>query len=111
MTGFSLIIPVHNEAPILEANASGLDRYLSSIKDLDYEIILACNGCVDASVDIAGRLERENPRITRLIIEGRGLGTAIKAASQGARREMLMFYAIDLPFREDVIGEHVYNSQ
>ena len=110
MTGFSLIIPVHNEAPILEANASGLDRYLSSIKELDYEIILACNGCVDASVDIAGRLERENPRIRRLIIEGRGLGTAIKAASQGARHEMLMFYAIDLPFGVDVIGESIKAS-
>src|SRR4030067_2893327 len=110
MTGFSLIIPVHNEAPILEANASGLDRYLSSIKELDYEIILACNGCVDASVDIAGRLERENSRIRRLIIEGRGLGTAIKAASQGARHEMLMFYAIDLPFGVDVIGASIKAS-
>lgn len=110
MTGFSLIIPVYNEAPILEANASGLDRYLSSIKDLDYEIILACNGCVDASVDIAGRLEGENPRIRRLIIEGRGLGTAIKEAAQAARGEMLMFYAIDLPFGVDVIGESIKAS-
>ncbi|CAG1065374.1 hypothetical protein BAC1_00955 [uncultured bacterium] len=110
MTGFSLIIPVHNEAPILEANAKALDRYLASVKGLDYEIILACNGCVDSSVDIAARLESENPGIRRLVIEGRGLGTAIKAASKAAKHEMLMFYAIDLPFGLEVIGESIRAS-
>jgi glycosyltransferase involved in cell wall biosynthesis len=110
MTGFSLIIPVHNEAPILEANAKALDRYLASVKGLDYEIILACNGCVDSSVDIAARLESENPRIRLLVIEGRGLGTAIKEASKAAKHEMLMFYAIDLPFGLEVIGESIRAS-
>ncbi len=110
MTGFSLIIPVHNEAPILEANAKALDRYLASVKGLDYEIILACNGCVDSSVDIAAKLESENPGIRRLVIEGRGLGTAIKAAAKAAKHEMLMFYAIDLPFGLEVIGESIRAS-
>jgi glycosyltransferase involved in cell wall biosynthesis len=110
MTGFSLIIPVHNEAPILEANAKALDRYLASVKGLDYEIILACNGCVDSSVDIAAKLESQNPRIKRLVIEGRGLGTAIKAAAKAAKHEMLMFYAIDLPFGLEVIGESIRAS-
>lgn len=110
MTGFSLIIPVHNEAPILEANAKALERYLASIEGLDYEIILACNGCVDASVDIAGKLEGENSRIRLLAIEGRGLGTAIKAAAMAASHEMLMFYAIDLPFGLEVIGESINAS-
>jgi len=111
MTGFSLIIPVHNEAPILEANTLALDRYLASIKGLDYEIILACNGCVDSSEAIAASLERGNPRIRRLVIEGRGLGTAIKAASVAASHDMLMFYAIDLPFGLEVIGESIRASR
>ncbi|MBI2401075.1 MAG: glycosyltransferase, partial [Deltaproteobacteria bacterium] len=110
MTGFSLIIPVHNEEPILETNALVLDRYLSSIKGLDYEIILACNGCVDASENIAQKLADKNRRIRRLTIEGRGLGTAIKAAAMAARHDMLMFYAIDLPFGVDVIGESIKAS-
>lgn len=111
MTGLSLIIPVHNEAPILEANTLVLDGYLASIKGLDYEIILACNGCVDSSESIAAALERKNPRIRRLVIEGRGLGTAIKAASLAASHGMLMFYAIDLPFGLDVIGESIRASK
>lgn len=110
MTGFSLIIPVHNEAPILEANTRALDRYLASIRGLDYEIILACNGCVDSSEEIAGKLAKENVRIKHLSIEGRGLGTAIKTAALAAKHEMLMFYAIDLPFGLDVIGESVEAS-
>lgn len=107
MKGFSLIIPVHNEAPILEANAKALDRYLASIGGLDYEIMLACNGCVDSSEEIAARLAKANRRITHLSIEGRGLGTAIKAASRAARHDMLMFYAIDLPFGLEVIGQSI----
>lgn len=110
MTGFSLIIPVHNEAPILEANANALDRYLSSVEGIDWEIILACNGCVDSSEEIAGRLAKGNERIRHLSIEGRGLGTAIKAAAEAAKNEMLMFYAIDLPFGLDVIGESIEAS-
>ncbi|MCC6502559.1 MAG: glycosyltransferase [Deltaproteobacteria bacterium] len=110
MRGFSLIIPVHNEAPILEANALALDRYLSSIKGLDYEIILACNGCVDSSGEIAAHLAKRSRRIKNLSIEGRGLGTAIKAASVAAAHDMLMFYAIDLPFGLEVIGESVKAS-
>ena len=110
MRGFSLIIPVHNEAPILEANALALDKYLSSIKGLDYEIILACNGCVDSSEEIAAHLAKRSRRIRHLSIEGRGLGTAIKAASGAAAHDMLMFYAIDLPFGLEVIGESVKAS-
>lgn len=110
MTGFSLIIPVHNEAPILEANALALDKYLASIRDLDYEIILACNGCVDSSEEIAARLAKRSRRIKHLSIQGRGLGTAIKAASVAASHQMLMFYAIDLPFGLEVIGESVKAS-
>ena len=110
MTGFSLIIPVHNEAPILEANALALEKYLASIEGLDYEIILACNGCVDSSEEIAAALAKSTPRIKHLSIEGRGLGTAIKAAAVAASHEMLMFYAIDLPFGLEVIGESVKAS-
>lgn len=110
MTGFSLIIPVHNEALVLEANALALDRYLSSIGGLDYEIILACNGCTDSSEEIAASLARRNSRIVHMSIKGRGLGTAIKAAAGSAAHDMMMFYAIDLPFGLEVIGESVKAS-
>jgi len=110
LTGFSLIIPIHNEAPILEVNAKALDKYLSSITGLDYEIILACNGCTDSSDEIAGRLSEAGKRIRHLSIEGRGLGAAIKEAALASRHEMLMFYAIDLPFGLDVIGRSIETS-
>lgn len=108
--GFTLIIPVHNEEPILEANAKALDDYLNGIQGLKYEIILSCNGCTDGSEDIARRLAKSRKSIRHLSIEGRGLGNAIREAVYNASYEMMMFYAIDLPFGLDIIGQSIEAS-
>lgn len=110
MRGFSLIIPVHNEEPTLRANVTAMDSYLSSLGGLDYEILLACNGCTDASERIAAALAAGNGRIRHLSLESRGLGNAIREAAARARHDTLMFYAVDLPFGLDVIGESLEAS-
>ena len=107
MKGFSLIIPVHNEARVLYENARALSAYLSTLEGIDSEVLLSCNGCTDGSEEIAERLAKEDGRIRHLSLKARGLGAAIKEASGHARHEMLMFYAIDLPFGLSVIGESI----
>ena len=110
MKCFSLIIPVHNEGKVLEENARALSMYLSTLPGMDSEVLLSCNGCTDDSEEIAARLAEEDRRIRHLSLKARGLGAAIKEASGHARHEMLMFYAIDLPFGVDVIGESIKAS-
>src|SRR3972149_8614401 len=102
---FSLIIPIHNEEPILEKNTVRLYEYLKGLKGLKaVEIILAMNGCTDASEDIAKGLAERCPGVKSLWIDGRGLGVAIHKAAHAAQYEAMMFYAIDLPFGLSVIG-------
>lgn len=101
---FSLIIPIHNEEPILRKNVRLLYERLSANPLLgSFEIILACNGCTDASVEIAAELEKENPSIRHLALQERGLGNAIRVAAMAASYEPMMFYAIDLPFGLNVL--------
>lgn len=110
MKGFSLIIPVHNEGKVLYENARALSGYLAAIKDVDYEVLLSCNGCTDDSEEIAAKLAKEDRRMRHLSLKARGLGSAIKEASGHAGHDMLMFYAIDLPFGLSIIGESIKAS-
>lgn len=108
MADFTLIIPIHNEESILAKNAVLLHDYLKTLPFVDsFEIILSLNGCADASEKISRELNRSYPSIRYLTIEGRGLGAAIKAAAMAASYDMMMFYAIDLPFGLNVIGESI----
>src|SRR3989304_8898722 len=107
MKCFSLIIPVHNEARVLYENARALSAYPPTLEGIDPEVLLSCNGGTDRAEEIAERLAKEDGRIRHLSLKARGLGAAIKEASGHARHEMLMFYAIDLPFGLSVIGESI----
>jgi len=108
MPDFTLIIPIHNEESILGANAVALYGYLKTLAYIDsFEIILSLNGCTDGSEKISAGLEKSHPGIRHIIIDGRGLGTAIKQAAEVASYDMMMFYAIDLPFGLKVIGSSI----
>ncbi len=107
-TSFTLILPVHNEEAILEKNAVAIHAYLASLASTpSFEIILACNGCTDRSEKISASLARAYPNIRHMSIEGRGLGNAIKQAAMAASSDMMMFYAVDLPFGLNIIGESI----
>ncbi|MDP2690176.1 MAG: glycosyltransferase [Deltaproteobacteria bacterium] len=107
----TLVIPVHNEAEILRRNAVALHDFLSSCPQLEsFEIIFSCNGCTDGSEEICRELSRRYPRIRHIVIAGRGLGNAIRAAVEESSFEAVMFYAIDLPFGLSVIGDSIRAS-
>ncbi|MCP5022289.1 MAG: glycosyltransferase [bacterium] len=57
-----LVLPAHNEESVLERN---LERVLAGLRG-DVQVLVACNGCSDATVQIARRFE---PRIRVLDLE------------------------------------------
>lgn len=108
MADFTLIIPIHNEEAILRKNALALHDYLKTVPLAgSFEIILSLNGCTDGSERISKELAAAYPGIRYITIAGRGLGAAIKAAALAASSDMMMFYAIDLPFGLQVIGASI----
>ena len=103
----SIVLPVYNEAALLERSVAALAEYASAAPLLDrFEIILVCNGCGDGSNEISRMLAARDPEhIRALCLTTRGLGLAIRAGIEAAAYEHVMFYAVDLPFGLHVIGD------
>lgn len=104
----TVIIPIHNEAPILEENLKKLTTYLDRVRNLtDYELLLVCNGCVDGSEALCKAFSEGSEKVRTLVVPSRGLGSAIGEGIKAATFDAMIFYAIDLPFGLEVIKESV----
>jgi len=102
--GVSLVIPIHNEADVLEENVSKFDDYMLSL-NVPYEILLCDNGSSDDSFEISKKISLIRRGVKVLHEDKRGLGIGIKLGILNSRFENIMFYAIDLPFGLEIIKE------
>lgn len=105
----TVVLPVHNEEAILERNVVALVRHLDASDQLDdFELLLVCNGCRDSSERVSAELADRFPgRVRAICLDVRGLGHAIRAGIREASYDLIMFYAVDLPFGLEVIDESV----
>ncbi len=93
MPGYSVLIPVYNEAEILEAKLGELSAYLDR-EAPDYDIIVCSNGSTDGTDEI-GRGIR-NPRVRFISVPERGVGLAFRRMVEEARTEKLVSIDVDL---------------
>ncbi len=91
----SVVIPVYNEAAILETAASELVAGLTS-RGLDFEVIFAENGSKDGTPDILARLAASNPRLRWFHSETPNYGVALKRGILESRGELVVCDEIDL---------------
>lgn len=91
----SVVIPVYNEAEILEASVRELVRGLETVTDA-FEIILAENGSRDATVSIGASLHAEDPRIQIFSHPEPNYGGALRAAIFRASGMYVICEEIDL---------------
>ena len=91
----SIVIPVYNEASIVEQAglelAQGLDQ-----RGWDYEIIFAENGSRDSTREILERMTATHPRLRWFHSDQPNYGAALKAGIQLARGELVVCDEIDL---------------
>jgi glycosyltransferase involved in cell wall biosynthesis len=102
----SLIIPVHNEALILENNTKSILRYLKTILT-HYEILLIENGSQDDTVNIANTLNQENEFVRVISINQPCLGEALKRGFKESIYDKVIFFPIDLSVSLNFIKESV----
>lgn len=92
----SVVIPIYNEAEILEASVSGLFDELGAA-GIEFEIVLAENGSRDATVAIAERLAARWPRQLRWFSYPEpNYGAALREAIFRARGTYVICEEIDL---------------
>lgn len=91
----SVVIPVHNEEGIL---LSAVHDLLVRMPDLhrSYEIILAENGSVDRTIEIASDLSEKHPEVTYFSADQPNYGLALRQGIDRARGAYVMCDEIDI---------------
>jgi dolichyl-phosphate beta-glucosyltransferase len=90
----SVVVPIYNEARVLEASLARLHTFLSSLGE-EFEVVCVDDGSRDES---AGILSRETSLRVRTIThsENRGKGAAVRTGCLAARGERVVFMDADL---------------
>ena len=96
MTAVSVVIPVYNEAELLEQSVAELQRGLAEIGLEDYEIWLAENGSRDATARLAAGLAAGDPRIRTFSCAEPNYGAALREGIERAVGEFVVCEEIDL---------------
>src|SRR5215211_6908100 len=90
------VIPVYNEAHVLEKSVATLSEYLERRLPYDWRIVVADNASTDATLAVATRIGDENRRVNVLHLDQKGRGRALKAAWLGSDAGVLSYMDVDL---------------
>ena len=94
-----MVIPVYNEEGILSASIADLTEKLAQstkLGGLTFEIILAENGSVDRTVEVAHELMKRRPELSMIHSDQPDYGRALKKGIRNARGEYVICDEIDL---------------
>lgn len=92
----SVVVPVYNEAAILETTLRELVPFLQGL-GYDFEVVLVDDGSVDASLGILRRAAADDPRlVVEALPENRGKGAAVRHGMLTARGRRVLFMDADL---------------
>lgn len=100
-TPISLVLPMFNEAPVVDAT---LKRALEGLKCrfVDFEIIVADDASTDASAQKVEQWTHNEPRIRLVrLSHNQRFGGALCAGLQAASKDLLVYTDFDLPIRLD----------
>lgn len=95
----SIVIPVYNEEGILSASIADLTEKIGAsekLEGLTFEILLAENGSVDRTVEVARGLMTRHPELRMIHSDRPDYGYALKQGIQSARGKYVICDEIDL---------------
>jgi glycosyltransferase involved in cell wall biosynthesis len=91
----SIVIPVYNEASIVQSAAEELCAALEA-QSADFELILAENGSRDSTTTIVDALSQRMPRVRALHVGEPNYGRALREGIRAARGTYVLCDEIDL---------------
>jgi glycosyltransferase involved in cell wall biosynthesis len=91
---FSVVIPVHNEAEILQESVRDLlgrlDRWGG-----EYEVLLCENGSEDGTRDMAAALQRSYPQLRVMSLAEADYGRAMREGIREAQKDIVVIFDMD----------------
>ncbi len=95
-TEVSIVLPVYNEASVLERNVLHLVSHMESL-GRSFEVVCVDDGSSDASLEILERLAAQDERIRPGALEhNQGKGAAVRAGMLRAEGQRVLFMDADL---------------
>src|SRR6187431_898399 len=91
-----IVLPVHNEAAILESSTGRLHQHLVESFPFRWRIIIADNASTDSTPSIAARLAGADERIFHLHLDEKGRGRALRAAWSRSDADVVAYTDVDL---------------
>ena len=91
-----IVIPVYNEAHVLEASVSRLYLYLTERFPLSWRITIVDNASTDATWAIAGRLSATMPGVRAIHLDRKGRGLALRRAWLASDARIVAYMDVDL---------------
>jgi hypothetical protein len=91
-----VVIPVFNEAAVLEASVARLHEYLDSRFPFTWRITIVDNASNDGTWFRAARLARDSDQIRAVHLERKGRGLALRTAWSDSDAEVVAYMDVDL---------------
>jgi glycosyltransferase involved in cell wall biosynthesis len=91
-----LVIPVLNEAHVLERNVRQVHQFFSSHVPYRWRLVIAENGSTDGTVDVAQRLCAGLTNLELLTLSRAGRGGALRAAWTRSDADVVSYTDVDL---------------
>ena len=104
MRSVDIIIPVYNEEAALPKCVATLSEFAR--KELlysDWRIVVADNGSVDSTREVAERLASENERVVLVHLTQKGRGRALFKAWGDSEADVICYMDVDLSTRLDAL--------
>ena len=116
MARVDVVLPVYNEAHVLERSVRSLHAFLQDNLAHEWRILVADNGSKDGTFEVAKRLELELGQVFALHIPEAGRGRALTQAWMQSDADVLTYMDIDLssgleafPRLVSEVAEHGYD--
>ncbi len=91
-----LVLPVFNEAHVLEQSAGRLREAMSGCRDFSWRIVIVDNGSTDETAAVAERLAAQMPQLSFLHLDAKGRGGALRATWERTDAEFSIYMDVDL---------------
>jgi putative flippase GtrA len=91
-----IVVPVFNEAHVLQESVWRLHAYLAEHLPVAWRITIVDNASTDTTFEVAQSLEQTLPDVTALQLDRKGRGHALKTAWGASEAQVLAYLDVDL---------------
>jgi glycosyltransferase involved in cell wall biosynthesis len=95
-TTVDVVIPVLNEAHVLEGSVAAVRAYLEANVPYRWRVVIANNGSTDGTGDVADRLAARHEDVRHLLLNERGRGRALRLAWTTSGADVCCYTDVDL---------------